>query len=93
MSQQPNSAAKELGTLLLEVSVYLPSSEACCSRISVTMRRLVIRSDTTTLISIVPQTGSLTLDDDEDNALFNGMLTILAPGDWYIVSMYGCLLW
>ncbi len=80
MDQQQNNEAKELGSLLLDVGVYLLSSGASCSRIRITMRRLATSSDYTTHISIAPKSVSLTLNDEEDNAIFSGMRTILAQG-------------
>jgi uncharacterized membrane protein YjjP (DUF1212 family) len=80
MDQQQNNEAKELGSLLLDVGVYLLGSGASCSRIRLTMRRLAINSDYTTHISIAPKSVSLTLNDEEDNAIFTGMRSILAQG-------------
>ncbi len=80
MSQEQNNEAKELGSLLLDVGVYLLSSGASCSRIRITMQRLATSSDYTTHISIAPKSVSLTLNDEDDNAIFSGMRTILAQG-------------
>lgn len=80
MNNQENTAAKELGSLLLDVGVYLLGSGASCSRIRITMRRLASTSDYTPHISIAPKSVSLTLNDEDDNAVFNGMRTIIAQG-------------
>ena len=80
MIQQKNSEAKALGLLLLDVGVYLLSSGASCSRIRITMRRLASNYAYDAHISIAPKSISLTLNNDEDHALFNGMLTIPAQG-------------
>lgn len=80
MDQEQNNEAKELGSLLLDVGVYLLSSGASCSRIRITMRRLATSSEYTTHISIAPKSVSLTLNDEADNAIFSGMRTILAQG-------------
>lgn len=80
MEQQKNNEAKELGILLLDVGVNLLSSGASCSRIRVTMRRLATTFGYLAHISIAPKSISLTLSDDEDNGLFNGMLSTPAQG-------------
>ncbi|MBC7890469.1 MAG: threonine/serine exporter family protein [Ferruginibacter sp.] len=80
MNQQTNSEAKEFGSLLLDVGVYLLSSGASCSRIRITMRRLAIAYNYSPHISIAPKSISLALNDEADNALFSGMRTTPAQG-------------
>ncbi len=94
MDQQENGAVKELGSLLLDVGVYLLSSGASCSRIKITMRRLAISSGYTTHISIAPKSVSLTINDGNDNAIFSGMRSILAQGvNFKIISGISRLSW
>ncbi|HEX3024043.1 MAG TPA: threonine/serine exporter family protein, partial [Chitinophagaceae bacterium] len=73
MEQNKITRAKELGSLLLDVGVSLLSSGASCSRIRITMKRLATTYNHEAHISIAPKSISLTLNDDDDNALFNGM--------------------
>lgn len=80
MSQPYNNEAKELGSLLLDVGIYLLGSGDSCCRIKITMLRLVISSNYTVQISIAPKSFSLNLNDEDDNAFFSGMRTILAQG-------------
>jgi uncharacterized membrane protein YjjP (DUF1212 family) len=80
MNQQENNDAKELGSLLLDVGVNLLGSGASCSRIRITMRRLATLYNYIAHISVAPKSVSLTLNDEEDNAIFNGMRTINAQG-------------
>ncbi|MEP7143856.1 MAG: threonine/serine exporter family protein [Ferruginibacter sp.] len=80
MNQQENDDAKELGSLLLDVGVYLLSSGASCSRIRITMRRLATRYEYLAHISIAPKSISLTLNDGYDNSIFSGMRSTPAQG-------------
>ncbi|MEI6185058.1 MAG: threonine/serine exporter family protein, partial [Bacteroidota bacterium] len=80
MEQAKNAESKELGSLLLDVGVALLSAGASCSRIRITMRRFAGIYDYTAHISIQPKSVSLTLNDDEENACFNGMRSIPAQG-------------
>ena len=80
MNQQNNIEAKELGLVLLDVGVYLLSSGASCNRIRITIRRLATTYGYTAHISIAPKSVSLTLNDEAENALFNGMHSIPAQG-------------
>lgn len=80
MDEQGNNDAKEFGSILLDVGVYLLSSGASCSRIRITMRRLATTYNYNSHISIAPKSISLTLNDESDNALFSGMRTTPAQG-------------
>ena len=80
MDQLENNEAKEFGSLLLDVGVYLLSSGASCSRIRITMRRLATTYHYNPHISIAPKSVSLTLNDEGDNAVFNGMRSTPAQG-------------
>jgi uncharacterized membrane protein YjjP (DUF1212 family) len=80
MDRQQAHDAKELGSLLLDVGVNLLGSGASCSRIRITMRRLAIFYNFVPHISIAPKSISLTLNDEEDSAVFSGMRSIAAQG-------------
>jgi len=80
MEQNKITRAKELGSLLLDVGVSLLSSGASCSRIRITMKRLATTYNHEAHISIAPKSISLTLNDDDDNALFNGMRSTPSQG-------------
>lgn len=80
MEQHDNNGTKELGSLLLDVGVNLLSSGASCSRIKITMRRIATFNNYTAHISVAPKSVSLTLNDQEDNAIFTGMRSIAAQG-------------
>jgi len=80
METTKKSEAKELGALLLDVGVSLLSSGASCSRIRITMRRFASAYDYQAHVSIAPKSISLTLNDEADTTLFNGMLSTPAQG-------------
>lgn len=80
MNDQTPTEAKEFGSLLLDVGVYLLSSGASCSRIRITMRRLATTYNYLPHISIAPKSVSLTLSDGQDVPVFTGMRTIPAQG-------------
>ena len=80
MDQKKITETKELGSLLLDVGVSLLSSGASCSRIRITMKRLATTYDHDAHISIAPKSISLTLNDEDDNVLFNGMRSTPAQG-------------
>ena len=79
-AEQKKADVKELGSLVLDVGISLLSSGASCSRIRITMRRLATAYDYTPHISISPKSVSLTLNDMDDNVLFNGMRSTPAQG-------------
>jgi len=94
MNQPKNNEANELGSLLLDVGVYLLSSGASCSRIRITMRRLATSFDYEAHISIAPKSVSLTLNQEEDIAIFSGMRTIPVQGvNFKIISGISRLSW
>jgi uncharacterized membrane protein YjjP (DUF1212 family) len=80
MEQHKVNEAKELGSLLLDVGVSLLSSGASCSRIRITMRRLATTFNYDAHISIAPKSISLTLNKEEENAIFNGMRSTPSQG-------------
>lgn len=80
MKPQKNIEAKQMGALLLDVGASLLSSGASCSRIRITMRRLATTYQYLTHISIAPKSISLTINDEDENAIFNGMKSITAQG-------------
>ena len=80
MNDQNTTGAKEFGSLILDVGVYLLSSGASCSRIRITMRRLATSFNYLAHISIAPKSVSLTLNDEHDTAVFSGMRSIAAQG-------------
>ncbi len=80
MEQRKTTEAKELGSLLLDIGVSLLSSGASCSRIRITMRRLASEYNYIPHISIAPKSVSLTLNNEEDVVLFNGMRSTPAQG-------------
>ncbi|MEI8075375.1 MAG: threonine/serine exporter family protein [Bacteroidota bacterium] len=80
MEQNKKTEAKDLGSLLLDVGVSLLSSGASCSRIRITMRRLSSAYHYEAHISIAPKSITLTLNDFEDNASFNGMRSTPSQG-------------
>ncbi|MBY0480763.1 MAG: threonine/serine exporter family protein [Chitinophagaceae bacterium] len=80
MEQNKVAEAKEFGSLLLDVGVSLLSSGASCSRIRLTMKRLSITYHYQAHISIAPKSITLTLNDEDDNAVFNGMRSTPSQG-------------
>ncbi|MEO6546990.1 MAG: threonine/serine exporter family protein [Ferruginibacter sp.] len=80
MNQQQNNAAKEFGSILLDVGVYLLSSGASVSRIRITIRRLASAFGYAAQISVAPKSISLTLNKEEDLPMFNGMRTTPGQG-------------
>ncbi|MDN3655952.1 threonine/serine exporter family protein [Ferruginibacter paludis] len=70
----------ELGGVLLEAGVNLLSSGASCARIRLTMKRLAASFKYTAHISIAPKSVSLTLNNEADALVFNGMRSITAQG-------------
>jgi len=94
MNQPKNIEANELGTLLLEVGINLLGSGASCSRIRITMRRLASTYNYTPHISIAPKSVSLTLEQEDDHAVFTGMRTIPVQGiNFKVISGISRLSW
>ncbi|MCW3093280.1 MAG: Inner rane protein YjjP [Ferruginibacter sp.] len=80
MNQQKNNEAKEFGSILLDVGVYLLSSGASVSRIRITMRRLATTYGYLPHISIAPKSVSLALSDEDELPVFNGIRTTPGQG-------------
>ena len=80
MEQHSITEANELGSLLLDVGVSLLSSGASCSRIRITLSRLATTYNYEAHISIAPKSVSLTLNDGNEQSVFNGMRSTPAQG-------------
>lgn len=80
MKNEHEKDVNELGGILLEIGVNLLSSGASCARIRITIKRLAASFNHTAHISIAPKSVSLTLNNETDVAVFNGMRSIAAQG-------------
>src|SRR6187402_1152609 len=94
MDQPKNIEANELGAILLDVGINLLGAGASCNRIRITMRRLAAVYDYTPHISIAPKSVSLTLDQQDDHAVFSGIRSIPIQGvNFKIISGISRLSW
>ncbi|MBS1653469.1 MAG: threonine/serine exporter family protein [Bacteroidetes bacterium] len=94
MEHSTTTDVAELGSLLLDVGVSLLSSGASCSRIQITMRRFATAYNYVAHISIAPKSVSLTLNDDNDVAIFNGIRSTPGQGvNFKIISGISRLSW